>query len=67
MIKIFNGEQQFWDYFPIYPDGKGPALSIDGEVITEKFSTPLYLASQSPDARLDPFADTPRASEQAIE
>jgi glutathione S-transferase len=51
----FNGkEQQRPDYLAVNPEGKVPALVIDGRVLTEVAATLYYLAKTYPQAGLWP-------------
>jgi len=58
-INIMKGEQKTPDYLKIHPGGKVPALSVDGQVITENAAILMYLNSVAPDAGLLPKADNP--------
>src|ERR1700758_5103161 len=51
----FNAkEQQLRDYLALNPEGKVPALVIDGRVLTEVAATLYYLAKTYPQADLWP-------------
>ncbi|MEM8563833.1 MAG: glutathione S-transferase family protein [Pseudomonadota bacterium] len=66
VINIFDGQSKSPEYLKVHPDGKVPALSVNGEVITENVSILLYLARAYPEAGLLPGADNPVAQAQAI-
>ena len=62
----FNGkEQQRPDYLAVNPEGKVPALVIDGRVLTEVAATLYYLAKTYPQAGLWPHGGI-EAEAQAI-
>ena len=54
LINLAKGEHKSDAYLKINPRGKVPALSIDGNVLTENVAILTYLAKQFPDARLLP-------------
>jgi glutathione S-transferase len=54
LINLAKGEHKGAAYLKINPRGKVPALSIDGNVLTENVAILTYLAKQFPDARLLP-------------
>jgi glutathione S-transferase len=51
---LAKGEHRTEGYLRINPRGKVPALSVDGEVITENTAILTYLAKQFPDKNLLP-------------
>ena len=51
LINLAKGEHKGAAYLKINPRGKVPALSIDGNVLTENVAILTYLAKQFPDAR----------------
>jgi glutathione S-transferase len=54
MINLAKGEHKADAYLKINPRGKVPALSIDGNVLTENVAILTYLAKQFPEAQLWP-------------
>lgn len=58
VIDILKGEQKDSSYLKVNPQGKVPALSVDGEVLVENAAILLYLDSLIPN-RLFPEANTP--------
>lgn len=54
LINLAKGEHKSDTYLKINPHGKVPALSVDGNVLTENVAILTYLAKQFPDARLLP-------------
>ena len=54
LVNLAKGEHKGAAYLKINPRGKVPALSIDGDVLTENVAILTYLAKQFPDARLLP-------------
>ncbi len=54
LINLAKGEHKSDAYLKINPRGKVPALSINGNVLTENVAILTYLAKQFPDARLLP-------------
>jgi glutathione S-transferase len=54
LINLAKGEHKCDAYLKINPRGKVPALSVDGDVLTENVAILTYLAKQFPDARLLP-------------
>ena len=54
LVNLAKGEDKGAAYLKINPRGKVPALSIDGNVLTENVAILTYLAKQFPDARLLP-------------
>ena len=53
-LSFKNREQQRPDYLALNPEGKVPALVIDGQVLTEVAATLYYLAKTHPAADLWP-------------
>lgn len=54
LLSFKNKEQQHPDYLALNPEGKVPALVIDGRVLTEVAATLYYLAKTYPAAGLWP-------------
>jgi glutathione S-transferase len=54
LLSFANKEQQRPDYLALNPEGKVPALVIDGQVLTEVAATLYYLAKTYPAAGLWP-------------
>ncbi|MEM1112780.1 MAG: glutathione S-transferase family protein [Pseudomonadota bacterium] len=54
VINIFTQQQKTPEYLAIHPGGKVPALSVDGEVLTENASILLYLHQTYPEGQLLP-------------
>ena len=54
LINLAQGEHKSDAYLKINPRGKVPALSVNGNVLTENVAILTYLAKQFPDARLLP-------------
>jgi glutathione S-transferase len=54
LIDLAKGEHKGDAYLQINPRGKVPAVSVDGNVLTENVAILTYLAKQFPDARLLP-------------
>jgi glutathione S-transferase len=54
LLSFNNKEQQRPDYLALNPEGKVPALVIDGQVLTEVAATLYYLARTYPGAGLWP-------------
>ncbi len=54
LINIMAGEQLKPEYLSINPDGKVPALSINGRVLTENAAILSWLHSEYPEAELFP-------------
>ena len=54
LLSFKNKEQQRADYLALNPEGKVPALVIDGRVLTEVAATLYYLAKTYPAAGLWP-------------
>jgi glutathione S-transferase len=52
LLSFKNQEQQRPDYLALNPEGKVPALVIDGRVLTEVAATLYYLAKTYPEAGL---------------
>jgi len=52
LINLAKGEHKSNAYLQINPRGKVPALSINGDVLTENVAILTYLAKLFPDARL---------------
>ena len=53
-IMLPKGEQKTADYLKINPRGKVPALSVDGEILTENTAILSYIAKQFPAKNLMP-------------
>ena len=53
-ISFANKEQRTPEYLGLNPEGKVPALIIDGRVLTEVAGTLYYLARRFPEAKLWP-------------
>jgi glutathione S-transferase len=58
LLSFAKKEQQRPDYLALNPEGKVPALVIDGRVLTEVAATLYYLAKTYPEARLWPQGGT---------
>ncbi len=58
-INLLKGEQKSPDYLKIHPGGKVPALSVDGNIITENAAILIYLNALAPEAGLLPNTDDP--------
>src|SRR5579863_8634177 len=58
LLSFKNKEQQRPDYLALNPEGKVPALVIDGRVLTEVAATLYYLAKSYPAAGLWPHGGT---------
>lgn len=56
-LSFARREQHSPDYLAINPEGKVPALVIDGRVLTEVAGTLWYLARRHPEANLLPAGD----------
>ncbi len=54
LVSLAAGAQHAPEYLAINPEGKVPALVIDGRVLTEVAGTLYYLARRYPEARLWP-------------
>jgi glutathione S-transferase len=54
LINLAKGEHKSDAYLKINPHGKVPALSVNGNVLTENVAILTYLGKQFPDARLLP-------------
>lgn len=54
LINLAEGEHKRDDYLKVNPHGKVPALSVDGNVLTENVAVLTYLAKRFPDGRLLP-------------
>jgi glutathione S-transferase len=54
LVNLATGEHKSDAYLKINPRGKVPALSIDGNVLTENVAILTYLAKRFPDAQLLP-------------
>ena len=66
VINIFRDEHKQPDYLKIHPNGKVPALSVNGRVIIENASILLYLHKQVPESNLLPSTDDPIESARQI-
>jgi glutathione S-transferase len=64
-ISLARKENRAADYLAINPEGKVPALVIDGRVLTEVAGILFYLAKRHPQASLLPVGDI-EAEAQAI-
>jgi glutathione S-transferase len=53
-ISFANKDQRTPEYLGLNPEGKVPALIVDGRVLTEVAGTLYYLAKRFPEARLWP-------------
>lgn len=53
-VSIKNGEQKKPEYLAINPKGKVPALSVDGDIITENVAILSFLHGAFPGAKLLP-------------
>lgn len=62
MINLAKGEHKADAYLKINPRGKVPALSIDGNVLTENVAILTYLAKQFPEAQLWPQSPAEEAT-----
>lgn len=62
LVNLAKGEHKSDAYLRINPHGKVPALSVDGNVITENVAILTFLAKRFPDARLLPQTLTEEAS-----
>ena len=62
LVALAKGEQRTEEYRRINPEGKVPALAVDGKVITQNVAILPYIASQFPDANL--FLRDPMESAQ---
>lgn len=58
-VMTFGGDIKSPDYLKVNPMGKVPALTHNGEVITEVAAICTYLAEQFPEANLAPALDSP--------
>ena len=56
-ISFANKETQSPDFLAVNPEGKVPALLIDGRLLTEVAGILFYLARRFPDAKLLPAGD----------
>jgi glutathione S-transferase len=54
LVNLATGEHKSDAYLRINPRGKVPALSIDGNILTENVAILTYLAKRFPDAQLLP-------------
>jgi glutathione S-transferase len=54
LVNLAKGEHKADAYLKINPRGKVPALTVDGNVLTENVAILTYLAKQFPEARLLP-------------
>jgi glutathione S-transferase len=64
-ISLAKNEHRMPAYLAINPEGKVPALLVDGRLLTEVAGILFYLAKRYPDANLLPAADI-EAEAQAI-
>ena len=62
-IALPKGEQRTPAYRSIYPRGRVPALSIDGQVIGENVGVLTAIAFHFPDARLLPIGEPTRLAQ----
>ena len=62
LINLAKGEHKTDAYLKINPHGKVPALSVDGNILTENVAILTYLAKRFPDARLLPQNQPRRSS-----
>ncbi|MFM9883829.1 MAG: glutathione S-transferase family protein [Burkholderiales bacterium] len=53
-VSLKNGEQKKPEYLKVNPKGKVPALSVDGDILTENVAILSFLARSFPDAKLLP-------------
>jgi glutathione S-transferase len=65
LLSFKSKEQQRPDYLALNPEGKVPALVIDGRVLTEVAATLYYLATTYPQANLWPHGGI-EAEAQAV-
>jgi glutathione S-transferase len=63
-VSLKNGEQKKPEYLKVNPKGKVPALSIDGEILTENVAIISFLARTFPEAKLLPT--DPKGSIKAL-
>jgi glutathione S-transferase len=54
LVNLAQGEHKGEAYLRINPQGKVPALAVDGTVLTENVAILVYLAKRFPEARLLP-------------
>lgn len=59
MLDFDKREQKSPEYLAINPQGRVPALLIDGQVLTESAAIAMHLADLSPQAGLAPAIGTP--------
>jgi glutathione S-transferase len=59
LLDLERGEQRSPDYLAINPQGRVPALVIDGQVLTESVAIAMHLADLYPQAGLAPAPGTP--------
>ena len=57
VLNLKTGEQRLPQYTAINPMGKVPAVTCDGELVTEQPAVFIYLADLFPDAGLAPAVD----------
>jgi len=57
-IGLLEGEQKSKEYLKIHSGGKVPALSVDGEILTENAEILIFLHEQNPNANLLPRSST---------
>lgn len=53
-VSLKTGEQRTPEYLKVNPKGKVPALSVDGEILTENVAILSFLAESFPTAKLLP-------------
>jgi glutathione S-transferase len=63
-VSLKNGEQKSPEYLAVNPKGKVPALSVDGEILTENVAILTWLNSVFPAAKLLP--SDPKQSIKAL-
>ncbi len=56
-LVLADGDQRRPEYLAINPQGRVPALVVDGTVITEAIAVLSFIAHRFPDAHLLPFDD----------
>jgi glutathione S-transferase len=57
LVSLRTRENRGPEYLALNPDGKVPALAIDGRILTEVAGTLFYLARRFPEAGLLPVGD----------
>ncbi len=58
IVNIMQGEQKKPEFLKVNPDGKVPALSVDGNILTENAAILSFLHESYPEAQLFPKADS---------